>query len=101
LDCALLHARLKIRIHMQAYAAFKFAESCMEAMRGREVVECAYISSHLTPLPFFASPVRLGPNGVKEILPLPPMTAVEEAGFRKMQAELQVSIDKGVAFARS
>ena len=48
-----------------AYAAAKFAESCLKALQGEPgVVECAYVSSHLTDLPFFASPLRLDQNGV-------------------------------------
>ena len=48
-----------------AYAAAKFAESCLAAIGGQSVVECAYVESHLTELPFFASRVRLGPSGVE------------------------------------
>ena len=49
-----------------AYAAAKFGESCLAAMAGRAgLVECAYVESHLTPLPFFASRVVLGPHGVQ------------------------------------
>ena len=48
-----------------AYAAAKFAESCVLALQGQAVVECAYVESHLTDLPFFASQVRLGPSGVE------------------------------------
>lgn len=48
-----------------AFAAAKFAESCLLALQGRPVIECAYVASHLTELPFFASQVRLGPNGVE------------------------------------
>lgn len=48
-----------------AYAAAKFAESCLKALQGEPgVIECAYVSSHLTELPFFASPLRLDQNGV-------------------------------------
>ena len=48
-----------------AYAAAKFAESCLKAIQGQPgVTEYAYVSSHLTELPFFASPLRLGPNGI-------------------------------------
>ncbi len=48
-----------------AYAAAKFAESCLKALQGEPgVIECAYVSSHLTDLPFFASPLRLDQNGV-------------------------------------
>ncbi len=48
-----------------AYAAAKFAESCLLALQGQSVVECAYVESHLTDLPFFASQVRLGRSGVE------------------------------------
>jgi hypothetical protein len=49
-----------------AYAAAKFAESCLYAMAGRPgVVECAYVQSAITDLPFFASQLRLGVNGIE------------------------------------
>lgn len=48
-----------------AYAAAKFAESCLRAIAGESVVECAYVESHLTELPFFASRVRLDRNGIE------------------------------------
>ena len=52
-----------------AYAAAEFGVSCLKALAGEpDIIECAYVESHLTELPFFASPVRLGPNGV-EVLP--------------------------------
>jgi hypothetical protein len=54
-----------------AYAAAKFAESCLRAIGGEPVVECAYVESHLTELPFFASCVCLGRNGV-EVRAWPP-----------------------------
>jgi hypothetical protein len=48
-----------------AYAATQFGNACLRAMRGDEgVVECAYVASTLTELPFFASPVRLGTSGI-------------------------------------
>jgi hypothetical protein len=49
-----------------AYAAAKFAESCLKAMAGEAgVVECAYVQSGLTDMPFFASRLLLGPSGVQ------------------------------------
>ena len=49
-----------------AYAAAEFGEACLRALSGHAgVVECAYVDSHLTELPFFASRVRLGPEGVQ------------------------------------
>ena len=57
-----------------AYAAAEFAAACLRALSGElNVVECAYVESHLTELPFFASPVRLGRHGV-EVRPLGVLT---------------------------
>ncbi|GAB4820437.1 hypothetical protein N2152v2_007483 [Parachlorella kessleri] len=82
-----------------AYAAAKFAEACLRAMRGEgSVTECAYVASTLTEHPFFASPVRLGRNGIAEFLPLPSLNKLEQENFKAMGAELAASIRKGVDF---
>ena len=49
-----------------AAAAARFAASCLRAMGGdSNVVECAYVaSSMVSGLPYFASPLRLGPAGI-------------------------------------
>lgn len=84
-----------------AYAAVKFADACLRGMRGDAgVVECAFVSSQVTELPFFATRVRLGRNGVEEIYPLGPLNEYERAGLEKAQKELAGSIEKGVSFAR-
>ena len=63
-----------------AYAAAKFAESCLAALNGERVVECAYVESHLTDLPFFASRVRLGRGGVEACSALRPLPCVHAPG---------------------
>ncbi|CAL5229306.1 g12607 [Coccomyxa viridis] len=81
-----------------AYAAAKFAESCLLALQGQSVVECAYVESHLTDLPFFASQVRLGRSGVEEYLPLGSFNELETKNFGALKSELRGSIQKGVDF---
>ncbi|KAK9809282.1 hypothetical protein WJX73_000564 [Symbiochloris irregularis] len=84
-----------------AYAAAKFAESCLSAMAGRAgVVECAYVESHLTDLAFFASQLRLGPDGVQDFLPLGVLSDLEASNFSKLKTELQSSIQKGIDFVQ-
>lgn len=84
-----------------AQAAARFAEACMRAMGGEPgVVECAYVASSLTDLPYFASQLRLGPAGIEEFLPLPRLNALEQENFERMKAELQASIQKGLEFVR-
>ncbi|WOG92966.1 hypothetical protein DCAR_0312244 [Daucus carota subsp. sativus] len=84
-----------------AYAAVKFAESCLRGLRGdASVVQCSFVASQVTELPFFASKVRLGHHGVEEIYPLGPLSEYERAGLDKAKEELAASINKGVAFAK-
>lgn len=73
----------------------------MKAMHGNESEQYAYVASELTPLPFFASKVKLGPSGVAAILPLPEMNATEKSAMDAAIGELKASIDKGVSFATS
>ena len=84
-----------------AYAAARFAESCLRGLAGEaDVVECAFVPSTVEPsLAFFSSKVKLGPNGAQEVYPVGPITAYEKGWYDKMLAELKASIDKGVEFA--
>ncbi|CAL0314358.1 unnamed protein product [Lupinus luteus] len=84
-----------------AYAAVKFADACLRALRGDAgVIECAYVDSKVTELPFFASKVRLGRGGVEEFFPLGPLNDYEREGLEKAKKELASSVEKGVSFAR-
>ncbi|KAI3883628.1 hypothetical protein MKX03_016310 [Papaver bracteatum] len=72
-----------------AYAAAKFAAACLRGMRGdARVVECSFITSQVTELPFFATKVWLGRTGVEEIFPLGALSEYE-------------SIQKEVSFIRN
>lgn len=81
-----------------AYAGYLFTENVLKAMRGEDIVQCAFVESSLTDAPFFASPVRFGKDGVEEILPLGDLSAYEQAWFDKMMPELKKQIQKGVDF---
>jgi len=47
----------------------------------------------------FACQVRLGPNGVEEVLGLGKLSDYEQKGLEALKSELLSSIDKGVKFA--
>ncbi|PSS30654.1 Malate dehydrogenase, glyoxysomal like [Actinidia chinensis var. chinensis] len=84
-----------------AYAAVKFADACLRGLRGDAgVVQCAFVASQVTELPFFASKVRLGRTGIAEIYPLGPLNAYERIGLDKAKKELASSIEKGVSFIK-
>ena len=85
-----------------AYAYARFVEASLRAMDGdSDVYECTYVQSELTDLPFFASRVKLGKNGVESFVPsdLQNLSEYEKEGLEKLKPELKSSIDKGVAFA--
>eukprot|EP01018_Ginkgo_biloba_P003661 Gb_41721 [translate_table: standard] len=84
-----------------AYAAAKFGDACLRGLRGDSgVVLCAFVTSEVTELPFFASKVRLGRAGVEEVFPIGPLSAYERDGLEKLKMELRSSIDKGISFVR-
>jgi len=84
-----------------AFAAAKFADACLHGLWGDAgVVQCAFVASEVTELPFFASKVRLGRAGIEEIFPLGPLNAYERSGLEKLKKELLASIDKGISSVR-
>lgn len=85
-----------------AYAAARFVESSLRALDGdSDVYECTYVESNLTELPFFASRVKIGKEGVEALIPsdLQGLTEYEQKALEALKPELKSSIDKGIAFA--
>ncbi|KAL0715467.1 hypothetical protein Bca4012_064789 [Brassica carinata] len=83
-----------------SYAGALFADACLKGLKCvPDVVECSYVQSTITELPFFASKVRLGNNGVEEVLDLGPLSDFEKEGLEALKPELKSSIEKGVKFA--
>ncbi|KAL8547231.1 hypothetical protein ACS0TY_006811 [Phlomoides rotata] len=86
-----------------AYAAARFVESSLRALDGdTDVYECSYVQSDLTELPFFASRVKLGRNGVEAVISseLQGLTDYEQKALEALKPELKASIEKGVAFVQ-
>nr|CAD1824007.1 unnamed protein product [Ananas comosus var. bracteatus] len=84
-----------------AYAGAVFADACLKGLNGvPDIVECSYVQSSITELPFFASKVRLGKNGVEEVLGLGPLSDYEKEGLENLKPELKSSIEKGIKFAK-
>lgn len=87
-----------------AYAAARFVESSLRALDGdTDVYECSYVQSELTELPFFASRIKLGKNGVEAVISsdLQSLTEYEAKALEALKPELKGSIDKGVEFANN
>merc|ERR1711976_551799 len=60
-----------------AYAGARFASSILSGLAGEPTVECAYVKSDVTDLPYFCSKVLFGKSGVEKVMPLGPLNAYE------------------------
>ncbi|PGH00127.1 malate dehydrogenase, NAD-dependent [Helicocarpus griseus UAMH5409] len=88
-----------------AMAGARFAESLLKASQGvKDVVEPTFVESPLFKdqgVNFFASNVKLGPNGVEEILGLGPISEYEQKLVDACLADLKKNIAKGVEFVKN
>ena len=77
----------------------KFVSSLVKAMSGESCVECAYVQVEGQDTAFFAQPVKLGKNGVEEILSYGSLSSFEQEKLSEMTDTLKSNIQKGVDFA--
>ncbi|MCL7782367.1 malate dehydrogenase [Pasteurella multocida] len=81
-----------------AQAAARFALSLVKGLNGENVVECTYVEGDGKYARFFAQPVRLGKEGVEEILPLGSLSAFEQHALDAMLETLRADIELGEKF---
>jgi malate dehydrogenase len=79
-------------------AAARFCLSLVAAMRGENVVEYTYVETKSDDAEFFSHPVRLGKNGVEEILSYGELSEFEENAKNAMLDGLRGDIKLGVDF---
>jgi len=82
-------------------AAARFCLSLVKGLQGEDVVDYAYVDIDGGDAPYFAHPVRLGVNGVVEILSYGKLSAFEEKAKNDMLATLNKDIQEGVDFINS
>ncbi|EDV40771.1 uncharacterized protein Dana_GF23749 [Drosophila ananassae] len=81
-----------------AYAANQFVCSLIKAILGKseeDVVEYAYVESDVTKVDFFATRIKLGPQGVMDNCGLPEMDEYEAAAMKCCLVELKKDIELG------
>lgn len=82
-----------------AYAGQVFASKLLAAIDGdKDVVECSFVENNITEAPFFSTPVRLGPNGVEEVLHFGKISAYEQGVLDAMVPDLVAQAKKGIDF---
>ena len=79
-------------------AAARFCLSLVKALQGEDVVEYTYVEVNSDDAVFFSHPVRLGKDGVVEILPYGELSAFEQSAKENMLGGLRGDIILGVDF---
>ncbi|XOV80827.1 MAG: malate dehydrogenase [Aestuariibacter sp.] len=79
-------------------AAARFCLSLVDAMKGQNVVEYTYVETNSDDAKFFSHPVRLGPNGVEEILSYGELSDFEKKAKDDMLEGLRHDIKIGEDF---
>jgi len=96
-----------------AYAGAEFANKIIHAIKGTsgEVITQTYVNLEAdpeggkrvvseigTPLEYFSVTVKIGPEGIKHILPIGELSEFEQGLLKAAIPELQDNISKGVSF---
>jgi malate dehydrogenase len=82
-------------------AACRFGLALVRALQGEQgVVECAYVEGDSEHAPYFAQPVKLGKDGVEEVLSYGKLSEYEQAALNGMLDTLNNDINIGVDFAK-
>ncbi|XP_068146869.1 uncharacterized protein [Drosophila tropicalis] len=86
-----------------AFAAAQFVGSLVKGIKNENepIIECAFVESNVTSLEFFASPVILGPSGIKDIPRLPELDELESQMLQSMLPVLLKDIEQGVKYANN
>lgn len=81
-------------------AGARFADSLLRALSGESVTECTFVYSDACPgVEYFATEVKLGKDGIEEIMPIGKVSEYEQKCIDKCIDELKGNIEKGVNFA--
>merc|ERR1712039_115493 len=87
-----------------AYAGAKFGNAVLCGLAGIETTECAYVirdAAEGAQLPYMASKVTFGPNGVKKAHPLGSLNSYEQNRLAECLDQLKGEIDAGIEYAKT
>lgn len=85
-----------------AYAGAKFGNAVLRGLAGTDTVECAYVSRDPSdPVPYMASRVTFGKEGVKEVHGIGKLNSYEEQRFQECLTALKGEIEAGLDYAKT
>merc|ERR1712070_740673 len=83
------------------YAGARLGRSILAGLAGKKRVECAYVKSDITDLPYFTSKVLFGENGVQKVLPIGELNEYETTRLEEAKAALKTEIETGMKYAEA
>merc|ERR1712178_662889 len=85
-----------------AYSGARLARAVLSGLAGVPVTECAYVESNVVAgMPYFASRVTFGRNGVQTVHPLGNLSAHEKKRLEELIPILKGEIDDGLEYAKT
>jgi malate dehydrogenase len=85
-----------------AYSGARLGRAVLSGLAGVPVTECAYVESNVVAgLPYFASKVTFGKNGVQTVHPLGSLSAHEKKRLDELTPILKGEIDDGLEYAKT
>merc|ERR1719263_1159195 len=85
-----------------AYSGARLGKAVLSGLAGVPVTECAYVeSSVVSGLPYFASKVVFGKEGVQQVLPIGSLSKHEQTRLDELTPILKGEIDDGLEYAKS
>lgn len=84
-----------------AAAAARFANSLIKGLHGQDVVEYSYVEGDGKYARFFSVPIRLGKEGIEELLPVGELSTFEEQALEGMLETLHKDIKLGEDFVNN
>ncbi|CAE8612415.1 unnamed protein product [Polarella glacialis] len=83
-----------------AYAGARLGRAVLAGLNGEASVECAYVASTVTELPYFASKVAFGKDGVETIHPIGDLNEYEKGRLAALTPVLLDEINAGLEYAK-
>merc|ERR1712060_767693 len=85
-----------------AYAGARLGKAVLKGLAGVQTTECAYVESTVMPgLPYFATKVVFGKNGVEEVLGLGALSEHEKKRLEELTPILKGEIADGLEYAET
>merc|ERR1712232_1217876 len=85
-----------------AYSGARLGRAILSGLAGVPVTECAYVESSVCPgLPYFASKVVFGREGVQTVLPIGKLSEHEQKRLAELTPILKGEIDDGLEYSKT